>query len=291
MFSIPQNHQGGEDKESDHPIIQMSEDADTLCILLRYVYPEVDGLVIEGQSSSFSTIRRGLELARKYQLDSFRRWLCQVLSSRVQEEPESVFALAWASELTDVVQAAARQTLSRPLLPPKDVSEFAHVPGIAILSLLQYRYECMVAVASIPKTPDWSESLFHSSVGCSQCDKSEVVGNAYRYVPRYCTDYYNAAYLALKERPHPDIISHVDFMVRATQTITGSCSICRPKAANILLLYIDRFVQEINSKLLTVRLFTLFTVFTVLSQDCIRLRLKHPFLKPLHPAFRLVSYL
>jgi len=149
----------------------MTEDAKALCILLYHIYPDTPGSIVD-TFASFSDIRRGLEVSRKFQMSRLQEQLRLTLLSRVKEAAESVFAISWEYQIKDVVQAAARETLRRPLLMGGKVAEFAFIPATAVQNLLRYQRRCIDSIPKIspvlPFDPAWMYQ-FHQSICSSLC--------------------------------------------------------------------------------------------------------------------------
>jgi len=146
MLSLPQNLVS----EKPLPIVQMSESARALTILLEHIYPELPEhhpvSFIDLSSIGLTDIKLGLELSRKFQMSRLRERFHKSMLARAKEAPESVYAIGWEMQMNDVVQAAAHESLRNPLVPGTDVPEFALISALALQKLMQYQRRCMAAV-------------------------------------------------------------------------------------------------------------------------------------------------
>jgi len=147
----------GETKDG-MPIIKMVEDTETLSILLRHIYPELPGPIVNS-FEDFVGIKHGLELARKFDLPCLRDRLRLVLLSRVHERPEIVFSIGWAYQLHGVIQEAARKTLCRASLTGPEEAEFAEISGTALFRLLRYQRNCIAAALAPLANFTWIEAV------------------------------------------------------------------------------------------------------------------------------------
>jgi len=161
ILSLPQH----QNTEKPLPVVQMSEGAHALTLLLEYIYPELSG----HRAVSFvdlANVRIGLELSRKYQMLRLQERLHETLLTRAKGTPESIYAIGWEFQMKDVVHAAAYESLRNPrnLEAGVTVPELAFIPALALQRLMQYQRRCMDALRGTPSLSMFSSvHLFYDS--------------------------------------------------------------------------------------------------------------------------------
>ncbi len=185
-----------------------------------------------------------LELAEKYdaQCVTKRMRTHLLLPEHLERDPTSVYALASHVGMADVVQIAARRTLSL-ALPARDLAEVRFHSGTALMRLLEYRTECGMAVADVVRVDnavpwwvlmEWRRFCFLSD--CSECAAVAPRHNLVWHkvlrgcvdVPRYWVVYMQGVSAALQKKPDPSVARY-SALVRPAVEAGLKCARCAPK--------------------------------------------------------------
>ncbi|KZV63265.1 hypothetical protein PENSPDRAFT_758099 [Peniophora sp. CONT] len=113
----------------------MTEDAHTLRLLLRFIYPR--SAFPEPEISTLEDIKRTAALARKYDVPFMREAAEKALVAFADSQPEIAYVMAWKYEYPSALRAAARRYLEPHICSPDD-SVFDDVPATALKRLHNY---------------------------------------------------------------------------------------------------------------------------------------------------------
>ncbi|VDB87556.1 unnamed protein product [Peniophora sp. CBMAI 1063] len=157
MLSLPQPTDG----DADKPMIEMSEDATSLRLLLCFSYPRTQ--CPEPSLTTVTDIRRAATLARKFDCGPLVRAVGHAIVQLAQKHPEAAYALAWKFELRIALRASARASVCRTwfIEDGRVVPEFNDLPAQSIILLGRYRsafYDAVLRELSIDELhphPDW----------------------------------------------------------------------------------------------------------------------------------------
>ncbi|KAK2462725.1 hypothetical protein APHAL10511_005243 [Amanita phalloides] len=162
-----------EGEENNPPIFDVEEDSDTLFALLCFLHPYAD----EPRIEELGTYPKIWAAAQKYKVSFIAQRLERSLlaSPSVQDEPLRAFAVAVSLGSMKVIEATAKETLTKPLNDMTYVDEFRLITGAHMFRLMEYRFKCADAVSrllsdpsefgekghiadhkSIPRLPEWS---------------------------------------------------------------------------------------------------------------------------------------
>ncbi|VDB87558.1 unnamed protein product [Peniophora sp. CBMAI 1063] len=151
MLSFPQPATAG---SPSRPVISMSEDAQSLRILLRFCYPRT--FCPEPALVGLDDIKRAATLAQKYAIELMRDAAERALISfaedpRVQQ-PDVAYAVAWRYEYPDALRAAARRSLE-PFSVSLHAPEFEDVPATSSIALRHYQRQAGRVLQSLLDAP------------------------------------------------------------------------------------------------------------------------------------------
>ncbi|KAH9173808.1 hypothetical protein EDB89DRAFT_2241995 [Lactarius sanguifluus] len=230
------------------PLIELTEDSDTLYIVLRLCYP-----VENPDLSNIEDIRRFLEARRKYMIEAFDETIKDALFRAAESRPFSVFALASRYGLRDVANEAAKQMLSLPLTDLSDKSALKDITGPQYHRLLQYRRECIRRATTEPQLM-WFNSLSSSfppapttSSSCRAQFHFYFVSAHPRslWVPHWWTSYLRRALLLLEDRPRGSTVTSTELMERFNEE-TVSCPDCQEEGKAALKKFSAALAQEVE---------------------------------------------
>ncbi|KZV63263.1 hypothetical protein PENSPDRAFT_217860 [Peniophora sp. CONT] len=151
MLSLPQPEDG------EAGMIDMSEDAASHRLLLRFSYPRT--LYPEPALTEVLEIKRAATLALKFDCKPLLQAVEIAITRLSQDSPETAYAIAWEFELGDVLRAAARASLHRPWFidDGREVPEFEDLSSRSLILLGKYRSAFYAAI----KRLDIDESAPH----------------------------------------------------------------------------------------------------------------------------------
>ncbi|KAI0313669.1 hypothetical protein OF83DRAFT_1175454 [Amylostereum chailletii] len=130
----------GEEQRQGVPIIRMEEDACTLSLALRLLYP-TDNPPLK----RLRDVKAALGILDKFMVDAFVETLSSALLAHVDAEPLTVYGLACRYRYPSVAATAAKATLSLPL--PQDLPLSHGLTPPQAQALQQYRRDCVRKVA------------------------------------------------------------------------------------------------------------------------------------------------
>ena len=210
MFELPQPREDCEDGEPSIPIVDVSEDARTLDMLLRCVYPTTRPAI-----DTFEDLSLVLEAASKYDLTPAIDHLRTVLmSSRfVEADPVRAYAIACRFDLEDEARAASRCTLRVHVLDNPLSEDLKHISAFQYHRLLSLHRQRAAAAQELLVIPD--------SVKCMMCNATHY--GAF-YSPRWWKDYEERARKELSARPTSDVIFSMPFLAQSAQAGCERCA-------------------------------------------------------------------
>ncbi|KAI0033950.1 hypothetical protein K488DRAFT_38866, partial [Vararia minispora EC-137] len=134
------------------PVISLSDDARTLRLLLRHIYP-----VAGPELTDPDDVRALLRALDKYCITSQIAASERLVLGLAERAPELAYALACRFRLpAEVARRAARLTLRKPAgLAVLSEEDAAHVPGLQYHRLLAYQSRAVTAAAHAVKTFAW----------------------------------------------------------------------------------------------------------------------------------------
>ncbi|VDB87562.1 unnamed protein product [Peniophora sp. CBMAI 1063] len=126
--------------------IGMSEDAQSLRLLLHFTYPR--SFCPEPDLSEIADIKRVAALALKYDITFMREAAETALIRFAQSKPDVAYVVAWRFEYPQALRAAARRSLE-PFTESLDALEFSEVPASALQTLRKYGKRISVQITLI----------------------------------------------------------------------------------------------------------------------------------------------
>lgn len=250
MFTLPPpgSHSGlgaGRDEvKQGLPVVLVDDDERSLNLMLHFCYPLPDPPL-----DDFEDMKKILRIAHKYQLENVRSALISRLMQFAQEQPERVFAIAWAYEMKDVSVAAAKHTLRQPFLPGPDIVEFLSISGMAIQKLLQYQRACIASVQQLVSDKTWitAEDLPGCLSTICECGgQSDTMANNVIIMSRiWWWEYMGRAQVALKTRPCASTVTSLE-LISPSLMDAAECTACKPEASASMEHFTRRFAQEID---------------------------------------------
>ncbi|KAF8809513.1 hypothetical protein BYT27DRAFT_7136160 [Phlegmacium glaucopus] len=146
MFSLPQPINSASQKTNQLPIIELTEDSETLQAFLPFFYPGIAPRV-----GNLDDIINVIVAGQKYDVDSAVKQMSQELLDLplMTEDPLRIFALAFHHGWEAIGRAAAKNTLGVSVSELKFSSELAYISGKEVFQLSQYRLQCVSAIRNI----------------------------------------------------------------------------------------------------------------------------------------------
>lgn len=143
ILSLPQPTLG--ETVCSRPVIQMSEEAVSVRLLLLFCYPRT--FCDEPVITSIEDIKRVAGLADKYDIDFLHQKAKQALVEYTTVSSAVAYIVAWRFGYQDTLRIAARRSLDVPEflrsiteLDHGEMSEFGKVPGSALKHLVRYHH-------------------------------------------------------------------------------------------------------------------------------------------------------
>ncbi|KZV60182.1 hypothetical protein PENSPDRAFT_760157 [Peniophora sp. CONT] len=132
MLSLPQSTSSNPPPE--RPVISMSEDAQSLRLLLRFCYPR--SYCAEPELKQIAEIKRAATLAAKFDIAFMRHAVEKALIEYGDLRPEIAYAVAWRFEYPEALRRTAFSSLESMLVEEeRDVVEFEEVPASSFIAL------------------------------------------------------------------------------------------------------------------------------------------------------------
>ncbi|GJE98567.1 hypothetical protein PsYK624_148000 [Phanerochaete sordida] len=224
MFSLPvlppmAPPSSSPNEEAKLPIVDLSEDGETLSGLLHVLYP---GKPL--QAPELGVLRKMLAAAEKYMILGAKTLLGGLLLGQglLETEPMRVYAVACRFRLCDAAILAAKATLKHPPLGLA-CPELEDLPAVAYLDLLRYREQRLNNTHRLDAHKLWKDNFKNRSPPhCGNC-ATKWWNNAYLpYVKdtlRRCTS--STALMSL------ECVQHVSGIVSA------ACITCQQEMGTI----------------------------------------------------------
>lgn len=225
MFSLPLKSATSAFETSfvdvEIPFVDVEEDGSTWEQLLHFIYP----IAQLPRMDSFEVVETLLAASAKYQMDDVKKRVSHALLSHpaLEEQPVRMYTIAARHCLHDVMRAAAKASLQRPILDYPSCKELDDIPASSYRRLEEFHVRCGLVTAFVtlagnypwcPGFKSFESSTFLSSFpstgsgsGCKCKDgKSHVFGSGHRYFVRaYVDDYLSRVAAELKTSPLPAV--------------------------------------------------------------------------------------
>jgi len=240
------------------PVIQMTEDAETLRILLGFCFPisthELPKL------TSLQGIQKVAEAAVKFEMDGIVKYLrCELLAPRfVESQPLRAFAIAYRHGWDAEARKAARYTLRHPVEVPF-VPELEYISGATLYRLQEYHRLCgEVASSRALLQPALAEPDDHWTwVTCRKCPAAwNPRSNNFVDARQWWIQWTEDISEALRQRPWGEIVRKWDIVEKALAR-AATCSNCGKQGredmeefARMLAAEIERDVSLVSTLLL-----------------------------------------
>lgn len=176
-FSAPApsapSQSNAEEFHDGHPIIRLSEDQQTLDILLKLIYPTDNPPL-----STVSDILKANAVLDKYIVEGFSRTIEEALSRIVDDTPHVVWAIARKRDLSKLVDRALSAVLKTPLVIPSSSVPDEALQSMTIVelrALQEWWQECSdAAVAQAEAGPVlmWTKVVSWGSVSSRMTTRS-----------------------------------------------------------------------------------------------------------------------
>jgi hypothetical protein len=157
MFALPQVPEGDDSNETRDgvPVIQVTEERDTLQRLLLLCYP-LDVPSVD----TLTQVQAVLEAALKYDMKRVEKqakeWLIE--PKFVEAEPVRVLVIACRYRFQEEFTVATMFSLGRQIHEEVDEKELDHMTGRQFFRLLQYHNKCAAAVKGVATDFGWIET-------------------------------------------------------------------------------------------------------------------------------------
>ncbi|KAH9948958.1 hypothetical protein B0H21DRAFT_890097 [Amylocystis lapponica] len=254
MFALPCENaaqQASDDTVAGIPVIHVSEEGQTIKMLLSLFYP-----VPPQTFTKLEEVRAVLEVARKYEMEVVKMRVESALMSFAQAEPLQVFALARTYMSEEVVQRAARCTLQWAIEPTSVAmpEELRLLSLPAFWALMQYHHKCIKAATRAIETKWFSPAVPKSVKGhtafprewvWNRCDDSTC--------QNLWSDYMECVGRELSKRPLGSI-AQTPAMLEPALRKAGNCEYCRPEAFQQLTEYSKRLADAVDEATSKIRL-------------------------------------
>ncbi|CAL1702718.1 unnamed protein product [Somion occarium] len=161
MFTLPQSQSAG--NEVDIPVVELSEGADILDPLLRFIYP-----VARPNIQTLDAMTPLLEAASKYDLAVVPGTLRYKLlsTSILEKEPLRVYAIAMRYGFEEEAKIVPPYTLRTKLLHTPLIKELEHISGYAYHRLILMYCKRGSEAARLLDT--WNPRCRYDSTACTQ---------------------------------------------------------------------------------------------------------------------------
>ncbi|KAI0339892.1 hypothetical protein BDW22DRAFT_1431375 [Trametopsis cervina] len=146
MFTLPPTGNCSAPGE-EVPVVEVSEDGETMTQLLRLCYPTYDSRL-----ETIEQVTKLMDVCEKYQMDDIAKRLAMTtLGNFMAKDPILVYVLARRAGATEEAQAAAFHCLS---LSPSEIIVYdnpalCRLSATAYRNLLDYHFRCRQAAASV----------------------------------------------------------------------------------------------------------------------------------------------
>ncbi|KLO14555.1 hypothetical protein SCHPADRAFT_309748 [Schizopora paradoxa] len=205
LFTLPQPPS----QEMDTPVIDVSEDAEVLNVMLGLIYPGTDPKL-----ETLDSISQALAVAMKYEavraIETLRRLL--VSPPLLEAEPLRIYAIACRFDLEEEARIASRHTLRLNILDSDLSDDLKYITAYSYHRLLNlHRRRAQAALKELKLEDD---------VKCMQCSASHYGAIS---PPRWWTDFERRAREELSVRPTSDIVFSMEFLAQSSNTGCQRC--------------------------------------------------------------------
>ena len=251
------------------PVIQMTEDRETLTFLLGLCFPL--SIHTHPRFSSLNQLQMVAEAASKFEMEGIQKHLrSELIEPRfVESQPLRVFAIAYRYAWDDEARKAARYTLRHPLDVPY-VNELQFISGATFYKLQEYHRICgEVASSRVLLQPALTENEDSWTwIKCNRCPGSSGSSRASSSVwntllsltttgqtlegRKWWTLWIEDTAKELRTRPWGETVRKWDLMNKAIQR-ASSCPYCGPRVrqdldafAQLLAVEIERDISSVS---------------------------------------------
>lgn len=225
--------------DPDTPVIQMTEDKQTLQLLLGLCLPI--SIHETPRFSSLQEIQKVQEAAFKFEMEGIQKYLRAelVLPRFIESQPLRVFAIAYRYGWDVEARKAARYTLRHPITNIAFVSELEFISGATFYRLQEYHRMCgEVASSHALLQPALAEQ--HDIWTWITCKRCPAVWNAnslsntnYPPARKWWTQWIEDVSKELRMKPWGETVRKWDILKRAQAQAAG-CPNCDKRAAEDL---------------------------------------------------------
>ncbi|VDB99517.1 unnamed protein product [Peniophora sp. CBMAI 1063] len=238
---------------SSSPFIQMTEDSNSLRLLLAFSYPRT--VCEEPDLHTMLDIKRTAILARRYDLKFLHTKVEQALLRYSTVSPAATFAVSWKYSYHDAARAAARCSLDEPdffksIAYSDEIPEFGEIPATAVLLLYRYhtsvrgQLEHVLQLNSLEHPITWispnhiGASLQNGAEPTCTCNMAVVwfrqpdTGGVSEWrVYSWWWEYVFAVVLSLQSERRPCVEAALDDSMPHCLRMASRCNICDNGAA------------------------------------------------------------
>ncbi|KAI0089217.1 hypothetical protein BDY19DRAFT_985173 [Irpex rosettiformis] len=207
MFSLPQPHASD---DSGPPVVEVSESADILEKLLRFIYPRSNPIL-----NTIEDVVAVLEAASKYDvmvaIDALRSML--ISPAFVKQDPLRIYAIACRFDLEEEAKIASRYTLSVNVLDSPFSEDLKHITAFQYHQLLNLHKKRAAAAQEL--------LILHEDVKCMMCN-----GTHYgQFIPpKWWRDFRERAAKELSMRPTSETIFSMAFLAESAKAGCERCA-------------------------------------------------------------------
>ncbi|VDB90645.1 unnamed protein product [Peniophora sp. CBMAI 1063] len=244
MFALPAPVAGtaGDDRKDGLTVVSMTEDEVTLrhllCLCYTALLPSLD---------TMDELSLTIRLTHKFELGGATAIAKYRLLALAVSDPVRAYALGWILQSKEVVHAAAKESLAKPLLDISAQPEYEHIPASAILQLLAYHHRCLRAVPNGSSLLAWAPAdslpaaMLHPHGGnnvnnagrcsCSSYTSATFSGGS-RNIKHWPLAYLGLAVSDLQRNVRGSTVKRFSTLqTTVTSTYLFNCSNCRAAAS------------------------------------------------------------
>jgi len=209
MFTLPQPN--STNASSSAPVVEVSEDGETLEKLLCLIYPVPKPVIHD-----LDELTVVLEAANKYDvtvaIDILRALL--VTPAFIEKEPLRVYSIACRFDLEEEVKIASRHTLSMNVLDCPLSEDLKHITA--------YQYHQLLDLHKTRAKAAQELLLLHEDVKCMMCN-----GTHYgQFIPpKWWKDFEQRARKELSLKPTTDTIFSMPFLAESARAGCERCAV------------------------------------------------------------------
>lgn len=195
------------------PVIQMTEDRETLCLLLGLCFPVSVSEI--PHFSSLQELQKVIEATFKFEMEGLQKYLrAELIALRfIEAQPLRVFAIAYRYGWDTEARKASRYTL-RHHMNSTFVSELGYISGATYYRLQEYHRMCgEVASTRVTLQPVLAE---HDDgwtwITCKRCPGAFSRGRDVPEVRRWWAEWIHKVAEEVRLRPWGDAVKKWDFL-------------------------------------------------------------------------------